>query len=64
MDDTCQRDTHDATLPKYNRSVVALAILEMAVELHPKLLTARELSTRIATYLEDKRGGDPHAGNR
>jgi hypothetical protein len=57
MNDTCRQGT-DATLPKYNRSV-AQAILEVAVELHPKLLTARELSTRIAVDLEDKRGGRP-----
>jgi len=62
MNDTCGQDT-DATLPKCNPSA-AQAILEVAVELHPKLLTARELSTRIAADLEDKRGGDPHAGNR
>ncbi|HEY8814234.1 MAG TPA: hypothetical protein VIP57_03920 [Candidatus Dormibacteraeota bacterium] len=64
MNDTCWRDTDDATLPKYNRSVVAQAILEVAVELHPKLLTARELSLRIIADLEDKRGRDSHAGNR
>jgi hypothetical protein len=40
-------DTNEATPPKYNRLVVAQAILEVAAELHPKLLSTRELSLRI-----------------
>lgn len=55
MDDTCRRGTDDAPSPKYNRPVVAQAILEAAVELHPKVLTARELSLRIIADPEDRR---------
>jgi radical SAM superfamily enzyme YgiQ (UPF0313 family) len=55
MDDTYWRDADDAILPKYNRPVVAQAILEAAVELHPKLLTARELSLRIIADPKDRR---------
>jgi hypothetical protein len=43
------------TSPKYNRAVVAQAILEAAVDLHPKLLTARELSLKIVADPEDRR---------
>jgi radical SAM superfamily enzyme YgiQ (UPF0313 family) len=43
------------TSPKYNRAVVAQAILEAAVDLHPKLLTARELSLKIIADPEDRR---------
>ena len=55
MDDTRWRDTDDATSPKYNRPVVAQAILEAAVEIHPRLLTTRELSLRIIADPEDRR---------
>ena len=43
------------TSPKYNRQVVAQAILEVAVELHPSLLSARELSLRIIADPRDRR---------
>jgi hypothetical protein len=43
------------TSPKYNRAVVAQVMLEEAVELHPRLLTARELSLRIIADPEDRR---------
>lgn len=55
MDDTRRRNADDATSPKYNRPVVAQAILEVAVELHPELLAARELSLRIIADPEDRR---------
>jgi hypothetical protein len=55
MNDTRWRDTDDASSPKYNRTVVAQAILEAAVELHPKLRTVRELSLRIIADPEDRR---------
>jgi radical SAM superfamily enzyme YgiQ (UPF0313 family) len=55
MDGTRGRDTDEATWPKYNRPIVAQAILEAAVELHPKLLTARELSLKIIADPEDRR---------
>jgi hypothetical protein len=48
--------TADAnTSPKYNRAVVAQVILEAAVELLPRLLTARELSLRIIANPGDSR---------
>jgi hypothetical protein len=43
------------TSPKYNRQVVAQAVLEEAVELHPKVLTARELSLKIIADPKDHR---------
>jgi hypothetical protein len=55
MENALRRGTGDPFLPKYNRQVVAQAILEVAVELHPKLLTARELSLRIIADPEDRR---------
>ena len=55
MDDTRRRDTDEATSPKYNRPVVAQAILEVAVELHLKLLTGREHSLKIIADPEDRR---------
>lgn len=48
-------NTDASTSPKYNRPVVAQAILEAAVELHPGLLTARELSLRIIADPKDRR---------
>lgn len=48
----------DGTSPKYNRPVVTQAILEAAVELHPRVLTARELSLRIIADPEDRREVD------
>jgi hypothetical protein len=41
--------------PKYNLSLVAALILEEAVELHPRHLTARELSLRIVIDPDDSR---------
>lgn len=55
MDDASRRDTDDPISPKYNRQVVAQALLEAAVELHPQLLNARELSLRIIADPMDRR---------
>lgn len=43
------------TSPKYDQTVVAKVILEEAVELHPRHLTARDLSLRIVTDSVDGR---------
>jgi hypothetical protein len=43
------------TPPKYNVAIVEPVILQMGAELHPRHLTARELSLRIVTNPDDKR---------
>lgn len=41
--------------PKYNVATVESALLEVAAELHPQHLTARELSLRIVSDASDSR---------
>jgi len=41
--------------PKYNVAIVEAVILEVAAELHPKKLTARELSLKIISDADDAR---------
>lgn len=41
--------------PQYNVAVVEAAILEVAAELHPENLTARELSLKIVSDADDAR---------
>jgi len=48
-------NTDAGSSPKYNLSLVASLILEEAVELHPRHLTARELSLRIVIDPDDSR---------
>jgi hypothetical protein len=43
------------TPPKYDLAIVESAILEIAAELHPRHLTARELSLRIVSDADDRR---------
>ena len=43
------------TPPKYDLAIVESAILEIAAELHPRHLTARELSRRIVSDADDRR---------
>lgn len=43
------------TPPKYDLAIVEAAILEIAAELHPRHLTARELSLRIVSDAGDRR---------
>jgi hypothetical protein len=45
----------DGTPPKYNLELVARAILEEAVELHPQRLTVGELALRIVADPDDSR---------
>jgi hypothetical protein len=46
-------DSH--TPPKYNVAIVEAVILQEAAELHPQHLTAKELSLRIVSDVEDDR---------
>lgn len=48
-------DAGDKTPPKYDLDVVAQVLLEEAVELHPRCLTARELALRIVADADDVR---------
>lgn len=41
--------------PKYNIAIVEAVILDEAAELHPRHLTARELSLRIVSDPDDSR---------
>jgi hypothetical protein len=43
------------TSPKYDVAVVEAVILEVAAELHPQNLTARELSLKIVSDADDAR---------
>ena len=43
------------TPPKYDLAIVESVILEVAAELHPRHLTARELSLRIVSDADDRR---------
>ncbi len=45
----------DASPPKYDVAVVEAVILEVAAELHPKNLTAKELALRIISDADDPR---------
>lgn len=45
----------DRDLPKYNIAIVEAVILEVAAELHPRNLTARELSLEIVGDVDDRR---------
>ncbi len=45
----------DGDLPKYDVAIVEAVILEIAAELHPRHLTARELSLEIVADAEDRR---------
>jgi hypothetical protein len=45
--------TNQKTLPKYDLAIVETVILEVAAELHPQHLTARELSLRIVSDADD-----------
>jgi hypothetical protein len=47
--------TDRRTPPKYNLAIVESAILEVAVELHPCHLTARELLLRIVSDPDDRK---------
>jgi len=47
--------TKPDTSPKYNVAIVEAVILEVAVELHPENLTAKELSLRIISDADDAR---------
>lgn len=47
--------TDGETSPKYDVAIVEAAILEIAVELHPRKLTARELSLKIVGDVDDAR---------
>jgi hypothetical protein len=44
-----------ATSAKYNLAAVESAALEMAIELHPQRLTARELSLRMVRNRDDNK---------
>jgi hypothetical protein len=44
-----------APLPKYNVAIVEAVILEVAAELHPQNLTAKELALRIISDADDAR---------
>jgi len=43
------------TLPQYDVSIVEAVILEVAAELHPQKLTARELSLKVIGDTDDVR---------
>lgn len=43
----------DKTPPKYDVAIVEAVILEIAAELHPQKLTAKELSLRIVWNADD-----------
>lgn len=45
----------DKTPPKYNVAVVESVLLEVAIDLHPQHLTARELSLKIVSDSNDSR---------
>lgn len=47
--------TKPETSPNYNVAIVEAVILEVAAELHPENLTARELSLRIVSDANDAR---------
>jgi hypothetical protein len=47
--------TDSETPPKYNVAIVEAVILEVAAELHPQHLTARELSLRIVSDPDDNK---------
>ncbi len=47
--------TNSETSPKYDVAIVEAAILEVAAELHPQNLTARELSLKIVSDADDAR---------
>lgn len=47
--------TKPDTSPQYNVALVEAVILEVAAELHPKNLTARELSLKIINNPDDGR---------
>jgi hypothetical protein len=43
------------TLPKYNVAILEAVLLEIAVELHPQKLTAKELALKIVGDADDAR---------
>jgi hypothetical protein len=45
----------ERTSPKYDVAIVEAVILEVAAEVHPQHLTARELSLRIVGDADDSR---------
>jgi len=47
--------TNADTSPKYDVAIVEAVILEVAAELHPQNLTARELSLKIISDADDAR---------
>jgi hypothetical protein len=47
--------TNSETSPKYDVAIVEAVVLEIAAELHPQKLTARELSLKIVGNAEDAR---------
>ncbi len=47
--------TKPDTSPKYNVAIVEAVILEVAAELHPENLTAKELALKIISDAEDAR---------
>ncbi len=47
--------TNADTSPKYDVAVVEAVILEVAAELHPQSLTAKELALRIISDADDTR---------
>jgi hypothetical protein len=47
--------TDSKTPPKYNVAIVESVLLEVATDLHPQHLTARELSLRIVSDASDSR---------
>jgi hypothetical protein len=47
--------TNSETSPKYDVAIVEVVILEVAAELHPQKLTARELSLKIIGDADDAR---------
>jgi hypothetical protein len=49
------------TSPNYNVAIVEAAILEVAAELHPQNLTAKELSLKIISDPDDAREAETAA---
>lgn len=47
--------TDSTTPPKYNVAIVESVLLQVAADLHPQHLTARELSLRIVSDANDSR---------
>lgn len=47
--------TDRETSPKYDVAIVEAVILEVAAELHPQNLTAKELALKIASNSDDAR---------